>query len=96
MQRRMSMNPDEAKRDQQMEILDARAGLSSNTSLSRGSSSARHYDKGSGGFYLKKFKDKRAGTLQQKRGQTRRAPGIDPKGKPLKHKHKYKKQFLFF
>lgn len=88
MQRRMNMNADEAKRDKQMEILEARAGMTSNTSLSRGSSSARQYDSRNGGFTVRKFKTKNVGSLRQKRGQTHAAPGIDPKGKPLKHKRK--------
>ncbi len=94
MQQRMSMNADEAKRDKQMEILEARSGMSSNTSFSRGSSSARQYDSRNGGFTVKKFKTKNVGSLRQKRGQTHAAPGIDPKGKPLKHKRR--KRFLFF
>ncbi|SMB95805.1 hypothetical protein SAMN00120144_0473 [Hymenobacter roseosalivarius DSM 11622] len=95
MQRRMNMNPDEAKRDQQLEILEARSGGSTaNTSFGRGSGPARQYDKGTGGFTVKKFKDKRIGTAKQKRGLSHAAPGIDPKGKPLKHKKR--KGFLFF
>ena len=92
----MSMNPEEAKRDQQMEVLEARSGMTANTSFGRGSGPARQYDKASGGFALKKFKDKRRGTARQKRGQSHPAPGIDPKGKPLTHKYKGKKHFLFF
>ncbi len=94
-QRRMNMNPDEAKRDQQLEILEARSGGSTaNTSFGRGTGPARQYDKGMGGFTVKKFKDKRIGTARQKRGLSRAAPGIDPKGKPLKHKKR--NGFLFF
>lgn len=93
MQRRMSMNPDEVKRDQQVEILEARSGGTANTSFGRASGPARQYDKGSSGFTVRKFKDKR-GTAQQQRGQSRKAPGIDPKGKPLSHKKKHR--FLFF
>lgn len=96
MQRRMSMNEDEARRDKQMEILEARSGMTSNTSLSRGSSGARQYDSRNGGFTLRKFKSKNVGSLRQKRGQGHAAPGIDPKGKPLKHKSRHKKRFLFF
>jgi hypothetical protein len=94
MQRRMGMNPNEAKRDQQLEILEARSGATANTSFGRGTGPARQYDKGAGGFTVKKFKDKRVGTNRQKRGQGRAAPGIDPKGKPLKHKKR--NGFLFF
>ncbi|RTQ49562.1 hypothetical protein EJV47_12110 [Hymenobacter gummosus] len=93
MQQRMSMNPDEVKRDQQIEVLEARAGIS-NSSLTRGSSSARTYDRASGGFVVREFRDKRNANMQ-KRGQTRPAPGIDPPGKPLKHKKPHK-GFLFF
>ncbi|WP_324675274.1 hypothetical protein [Hymenobacter sp. GOD-10R] len=96
MQRRMSMNPEEAKRDQQMEILAARSGGTSNTSFGRAAGPARQFEKSSGGFTVRKFKDNRIGTARQKRGQTRPAPGIDPKGKPLRHKYKKKHHFLFF
>ncbi|MCR5888510.1 hypothetical protein LRS06_12180 [Hymenobacter sp. J193] len=89
MQRRMAMNPDEAKRDQQIEVLEARAGGS--TSMGRGTS--RQYESGNGGFTVRRFRDK-TGSATQKRGQTRPAPGINPKGKPLKHKKT--KRFLFF
>lgn len=92
MQQRMSMNPDEVKRDQQMEVLDARAGLS--TTMSNGSSGAsRQYDRSSGGFTVRKFRGDKRSAAMQKRGQTRPAPGIDPPGKPLKHK-KPKRHFL--
>ncbi|OON66730.1 hypothetical protein [Hymenobacter sp. CRA2] len=93
MQQRMSMNEGDVKRDQQMEVLEARAGISSN-SLTRGSSSSRQYDRASGGFTVREFRDKRNAAMQ-KRGQARPAPGIDPPGKPLKHK-KPGKHFLFF
>ena len=94
MQQRMSMNPNEVKRDQQLEILEARAGGgTANTSFGRSSGPSRQMEKGSGGFTVRKFKDKR-GTAQQKRGVSRKAGGIDPKGKPLTHKTK--KRFLFF
>ncbi|TGE09876.1 hypothetical protein [Hymenobacter fodinae] len=94
MQQRMSMNPDEVKRDQQMEILEARSGGTSNTSFGRAAGPSRQYEKGAGGFTVRKFKDNRIGTARQKRGQTRAAGYVNPKGKPLSHK-KHKK-FLFF
>ncbi|QJX46273.1 hypothetical protein HMJ29_04675 [Hymenobacter taeanensis] len=94
MQQRMSMNPNEVKRDQQMEILEARSGGTSNTSFGRASGPSRQYEKGAGGFTVRKFKDSRIGTARQKRGQTRAAGYVNPKGKPLSHK-KHKK-FLFF
>lgn len=96
MQRRMSMNPNDAKRDQQVEVLEARAGGgSANTSFGRASGPARQYEKGAGGFTVRKFKaGKHTRNAMMKRGQSRAAPGIDPKGKPLTHKKK--KQLLFF
>lgn len=95
MQQRMSMNPNEVKRDQQMEVLEARAGMATaNTSFGRSAGPNRQYEKGAGGFTVRKFKDKRLGTAKQKRGQTRAAGFVDPKGKPLSHKKK--KHFLFF
>lgn len=90
MQRRMNMNPDEAKRDQQIEVLEARAGGgSANTSFGRASGPARQYEKSAGGFTVRKFKaSKHSRNAMMKKGQSRAAPGIDPKGKPLKHKKK--------
>ncbi|ALD19955.1 hypothetical protein AM218_00310 [Hymenobacter sp. DG25A] len=82
MQRRMSMNPNEVKRDQQIEVLEARGG--GNSSYGSGS---RAFERGSGGFVVKRFRDKRGGAMQ-KRGMTRAAPGIDPPGKPLVRKSK--------
>ncbi|WBA41615.1 hypothetical protein [Hymenobacter canadensis] len=96
MQRRMNMNPEDAKRDQQVELLEARAGGgSANTSFGRASGPARQYEKGAGGFMVRKFKaGKHTRNAMMKKGQGRVAPGIDPKGKPLTHKKK--KKFLFF
>lgn len=95
MQRRMSMTPEEVKRDQQLEVLQARAGGTANTSFGRAAGPARQYEKGAGGFTVRKFKaSKHARNAMMKRGQSRPAMGIDPKGKPLKHKKR--KHFLFF
>ncbi|GAB3233385.1 hypothetical protein GCM10027346_21350 [Hymenobacter seoulensis] len=95
MQQRMSMNPDEAKRDQQLEVLEARSGMNTgNTSFGRAAGPARQFEKGSGGFTVRKFKEKGVGTARQKRGQTRASGYAEPKGKPLNHKKK--KHFLFF
>ena len=95
MQRRMNMNPEDAKRDQQIELLEARAGGSANTSFGRSSGPARQYEKGSGGFTVRKFKaGKHTRNAMMKKGEGRAAPGIDPKGKPLNHKKK--KRFLPF
>ena len=94
MQQRMSMNPNEVKRDQQMEVLEARAGgATANTSFGRATGPARQLEKGSGGFRVLRFKGK-PGAAVQKRGMSRTAAGIDPKGKPLSHKKK--KGFLVF
>lgn len=94
-ERRQRMSPEEARRDQQMEILESRAGGTSNTSFSRGASQARQYDRSGGGFMVRKFKDKTAGTSRQKRGQTHAMGGSDPKGERLVDKRR-KKHFLFF
>lgn len=95
MQQRMSMNPNDVKRDQQMEVLEARSGMATaNTSFGRSAGPSRQYEKGAGGFTVRKFKDNRLGTAKQKRGQTRAAGYAEPKGKPLSHKKK--KHFLFF
>ena len=75
---------EEAAREQQLRILEARAG---NTSFGDGNGGAfRQLDKTSGGFTVRKFKAMPG--QENKRGQGHQAPGIDPKGEPLKHKHK--------
>ena len=92
-QRRAAMTPEEQKRDQQMELLEARTG---NTSFS-GRGPERQFDSGRGGngFMVKKYKAK-AGFLENKRGQTHFVGGANPPGKPLVHKHNPKKKFLLF
>ena len=90
--RQQQMSPEDAARDQQLQILEARTG---NTSFGSGSSgSARQYDKSNGAFTVRKFKVMRG--QKQKHGMSRQAPGIDPKGKPLVHDHGKRKKFLFF
>ena len=92
MRRQQQMSPEDAARDQQLQILEARTG---NTSFGAGSNGpARQYDKSSGAFTVRKFKVMRG--QKQKHGMSRQAPGIDPKGKPLVHDHGRKKKFLFF
>lgn len=95
-ERRQRMSPDEARRDQQLEILEARAGGgTANTSFGRSASQARQYENGAGGFKVRKFKDQRPGAKRQKRGETHYVGGIDPKGQRLVDK-KRRKHFLFF
>ena len=94
-QRRAAMTPDELKRDQQMELLEARTG---NTSFGGNGGPERQFDSGrsGNGFMVKKFKSK-SGTMEQKRGQSHPIGGANPAGKPLVHKHKNQKnKFLFF
>ena len=96
-QRRAAMSPDEIKRDQQLELLEARTG---NTSFgSRNGSPERQFDsnRSGGGFMVRKFKAQagKPGYAQQKRGSTHPIGGSNPAGKPLVHKHKHNK-FLFF
>jgi hypothetical protein len=81
-QRRAAMTPDEIKRDQQMELLEARTG---NTSFGRTNGPERQFDKASGGFMVRKFKSKTTARTQ-KRGMTQAAVGANPKGKPLVRK----------
>jgi hypothetical protein len=76
--------PEEAAQEQQLRILEARAG---NTSFGDGNGAAfRQLDKNSGGFTVRKFKAMPG--QENKRGQGHQAPGIDPKGEPLKAKRK--------
>jgi len=79
-QRRASMTPEEIKRDQQMELLEARTG---NTSFGHNGPD-RQFDNRSGGFMVRKFKS-RSGA-EQKRGMSHTPGFSDPKGKPLVRK----------
>ena len=99
-QRRAAMSPDEIKRDQQLELLEARTG---NTSFGgRNGAPERQFDSNrpGGGFMVRKFKAKpgKPGYAQQKRGMSHPIGGSNPAGKPLVHKHKSKngKRFLLF
>lgn len=90
--RQQQMSPEDAARDQQLQILEARTG---NTSFGVGNNGApRQYDKSNGAFTVRKFRVMRG--QKQKHGMSRQAPGIDPKGKPLVHEHGRRKKFLFF
>lgn len=81
--------PEEAAQEQQLRILESRAG---NTSLGDGNGGAfRQLDKNSGGFTVRKYKSLRG--QENKRGEGHQAPGIDPKGEPLTMR-KHKKNFF--
>lgn len=81
--------PEEATQEQQLRILESRAG---NTSLGDGNGGAfRQLDKNSGGFTVRKYKSLRG--QENKRGEGHQAPGIDPKGEPLTMR-KHKKNFF--
>lgn len=86
------MTPEDAARDQQLQILEARTG---NTSFGASSGKPSHqYDKSSGGFTLRKYRAMPG--QENKRGTGHQAPGSITKGQPLVHNHKRKKKFLFF
>lgn len=93
-QRRAQMSPEEAKRDQQMALLEARTG---NTTFSR-NGPERQLDKATagGGFTVRKFKARPGQMAGSQRGQGYYRGGIDPPGKPLEHKHPGKKKFGLF
>ena len=93
-QRRAQMSPEEAKRDEQMALLEARTG---NTSFSRGGPE-RQLDKATagGGFTVRKFKSRPGQMAGDQRGQGHYRGGIDPPGKPLEHKHQTQKKFRLF
>jgi hypothetical protein len=92
MRRQQQGSPEDAARDQQLQILEARTG---NTSFGAGNNGPiRQYDKSNGAFTVRKFKVMRG--QKQKHGMSRQAPGINPKGKPLVHEHNRRKKFLFF
>jgi hypothetical protein len=86
------MTPEEAARDQQLQILESRTG---NTSFGASNGGTyRQYDKGNGSFTVRKFKAMRG--QENKRGMGHQAPGSVTKGQPLVHNHGRKKKFLFF
>jgi len=90
--RQQQMSPEDAARDQQMQILEARTG---NTSFAaeRGGP-ARQLDKSNGGFTVRKFKALPG--QEHKKGESRQVVmGGRTTGKPLVHKHN-RKRFLFF
>ncbi|WP_460583853.1 hypothetical protein [Hymenobacter arcticus] len=90
--RQQQMSPEDAARDQQLQILEARTG---NTSFAaeRGGPS-RQLDKSGGGFTVRKFKALPG--QEHKKGESRQVVmGGRTTGKPLVHKHNRKK-FLFF
>ncbi|WP_426058211.1 hypothetical protein [Hymenobacter sp. B1770] len=93
-QRRAAMTPDQIKQDQQLELLQARSG---NTSFGRNGAPDRHFDtnRSGGGFIVRKYKAKK-GFSELKRGMSHSVGGSNPKGKPLVHKSKMRKKFLFF
>lgn len=94
-QRRAAMTPDEVKRDQQMELLEARTG---NTSFgNRGPERQFDSNRSGNGFIVRKFKTQpgKPGYVS-KRGMGHMAGSSNPTGKPLVHKHKSKHKFLFF
>jgi hypothetical protein len=84
--------PEDAAREQQLRILEARAG---NTSFGDGNGGAfKQYDKNSGGFTVRRFRAMPG--QENKRGEGHLASGSNPKGQPLVHSRKQKKKFLFF
>ncbi|RZJ93016.1 MAG: hypothetical protein EOO60_06375 [Hymenobacter sp.] len=92
LRRQQQMTPEDAARDQQLQILEARTG---NTSFGAGSGGAyRQYDKSKGGFTVRKYRAMPG--QENKRGLGHQAPGSITKGQPLVHDHSRKKKFLFF
>ena len=93
-QRRAAMTPDQIKEDQQLELLQARTG---NTSFGRNGAPDRQFDsnRSGKGFMVRKYKAKK-GFSELKRGMSHSVGGSNPPGKPLVHKSKMRKKFLFF
>lgn len=94
-QRRAAMTPDEVKRDQQMELLEARTG---NTSFgAHGPERQFDSNRSGNGFMVRKFKTQPGKPgYASKRGESHFAGGANPEGKPLVHKHPRKNKFLLF
>jgi hypothetical protein len=92
MSRQQQMTPEDAARDQQLQILEARTG---NTSFGASSGGGyRQYDKSNGSFTVRKYRAMPG--QENKRGLGHQAPGSITKGQPLVHDHGRKKKFLFF
>jgi hypothetical protein len=91
--RQQQMSPEDAARDQQMQLLEARTG---NTSFGAEKGGPyRQLDKTGGSFTVRKFKALPG--QEQKRGVSRRVLlGARTTGKPLVHDHGRKKKFLLF
>jgi len=87
------MSPEDAARDQQMQLLEARTG---NTSFGAEKGGPyRQLDKTGGSFTVRKFKALPG--QEQERGVSRRVQmGARTTGKPLVHDHGRKKKFLLF
>jgi hypothetical protein len=87
------MSPEDAARDQQMQLLEARTG---NTSFGAEKGGPyRQLDKTGSSFTVRKFKALPG--QEQKRGESRRVlMGARTTGKPLVHDHGRKKKFLLF
>ena len=90
--RQQQMSPEDATRDQQLQILEARTG---NTSFgAEKGGPARQTDKASGAFTVRKFRALPG--QEHKKGESRQVVmGGHTTGKPLVHKHKHKKFLLF-
>ncbi|MDO7887473.1 hypothetical protein [Hymenobacter cheonanensis] len=91
--RQQQMSPEDAARDQQLQLLEARTG---NTSFGAEKGGPyRQLDKTGGSFTVRKFKALPG--QDQKRGESRRVlMGARTTGKPLVHDRGRKKKFLFF
>lgn len=88
--RQAQMSPEEAARDQQMQIMEARTGNTSFGMARRGAYQPQ--DKANGAFTVRKFRELRG--QEQQKGTTRRVQmGARTTGQPLNHK---KHKFLFF
>ncbi len=81
-ERRSLMSPEEAQRDEQLQIMEARTG---NTSLSMDNTAPRA-GQGKSSFKVRKFKDN-SGTNKQTRGLSHPVGGVISQGKPLVHQH---------
>jgi hypothetical protein len=90
--RQQQMSPEDAARDQQMQLLEARTG---NTSFGAEKGGPyRQLDKTGGSFTVRKFKALPG--QEQEKGVSRRVQmGGRTKGKPLVH-DRSRKKFLFF
>lgn len=87
------MNGVDLHKKRQMEVIRARLGQ---TTLGAPDKENQQEDASASGFAVREFKGSRAQRERERKGYTPPVRGSDPPGKPLVHKERHRKHFLFF